>query len=228
MPATYAMGRGTGVTQQDLSGYFAVRAAELYLRPGGKLGMVMPLATLSRMAFAGFRKGDYGAVRSLFEPPWDLEKVRPSPFPVPSAVVFATLLSSSSEKRASMPPNTIVWSGSLRRAAGTTWAGVEPYLTVVAADSRRVDLDDLRLSPYAERFGQGATIVPRVFHVVERMAPADELGLPRGIVHVRSKRSMLEKEPWKSLPDRDTIVEERFVFNAYFGTTILPFRYTSS
>lgn len=211
-------------TQQDLSGYFAVRAAELYLRPGGKIAMVMPLATLSRMAFAGFRAGDYGGLRFSFESPWDLDKVRPAPFPVPSAVVFAMLLGLSTEKRVPMPPDTVEWSGNLRRATGTAWADVEPYLGVVAANGRSVGMGDINVSPYAERFGQGATIVPRVLHVVERAPAADDLGLPRGFAHVRSKRSTLEKEPWKSLGPRDRTIEERFVFHAYFGTTVLPFR----
>jgi hypothetical protein len=214
---------GRVATQQDLSGYFAVRAAELYLRHGGQLGMVMPLATLSRLAFAGFRDGNYGQLRFAFEPPWDLDKIRPAPFRVPSGVVFATLRVSP-QPPVAMPATTAMWAGSLRHATGSTWSDVEPYLTITESERVRIELDDIHLSPYADRFGQGATIVPRVLHVVERLPAPDALGLPRGVVRVRSKRSAFEKEPWKSLPDREATIEERFVFGLYYGTSVLPFR----
>ena len=154
-------------TQQDLSAYFAVRAAELYLRPGGRLGMVMPLAALSRMAFAGFREGNYGQLRFSFDVPWDFDKVRPAPFPVPSAVIFATTMDQGPDQRKPMPSEATTFSGDLGRSAGRSWAEVKPHLTVGTANNQHVDLADIRLSPYAARFGQGATIVPRVLHVVE-------------------------------------------------------------
>jgi hypothetical protein len=214
---------GRVATQQDLSGYFAVRAAELYLQIGGKIGMVMPLAALSRMAFAGFRTGNYGQLRFAFQPPWSLDKVRPAPFLVPSGVVFA-MLRKNPQPPVVMPTATVIWEGSLQRAAGSAWADVEPFLAITQSESLRFTVDDLHLSPYAERFRQGATIVPRVLHVVERLPATGGLGLPRGIARVRSKRSTQEKEPWKSLPDRDATVEDRFIFHLYYGTTVLPFR----
>ena len=210
-------------TQQDLSAYFAVRAAELYLRSGGQLAMVMPLATLSRVAFSGFRAGNYGEFRFDFGIPWDLDRVQPPPFPVPSGVVFAKLRVQP-ERYSPMPAETRVWSGRLGRATGTTWADIQLFLTESEQDHIRASIDDLHVSPYAERFSNGATIYPRVLHVVERIPATSMLGLPRGVVRVRSKRSALENEPWRSLADREGTIEERFVFHAYFGTTVLPFR----
>ena len=47
----------TVATHQDLSGLFLTRAVELYLKPGGRFSLVMPLAALSRRQFAGLRTG---------------------------------------------------------------------------------------------------------------------------------------------------------------------------
>ncbi len=64
----------------------------------------------------------------------------------------------------------------------------------------------------------------RVLHIVEEVAAAGALGLPKGVVHVRSKRSTLEKKPWKQLPDREANIESRFVFQVHLGSTLVPFR----
>lgn len=78
-------------------------------------------------------------------------------------------------------------------------------------------------SPYAPRFAQGATVVPRkLFVVTDR--PAGPLGLPAGSRAVRSASSAYEKPPWKELPPLDGVVEKEFVRRLYLGETILPFR----
>jgi SAM-dependent methyltransferase len=46
-------------THQDLSGLFVARAAQLYLRMGGRLAMVMPNAAVDREHYEGFRSGDF-------------------------------------------------------------------------------------------------------------------------------------------------------------------------
>jgi hypothetical protein len=48
-------------THQDLSAYFVVKCIESYLRDGGRFAFVMPLAVLSRLAYAGCREGNYGS-----------------------------------------------------------------------------------------------------------------------------------------------------------------------
>ena len=77
---------------QDLSALFVVRACELYLRKGGKFGMVMPNAALDREHYAGFRTGTYshgvGEIRIQFSEPWDLRRIRPHFFPRASCVAF--------------------------------------------------------------------------------------------------------------------------------------------
>ena len=49
---------GKVATQQDLAGYFHLRAAALYLRQTGRMALVIPYAALSRQAWSLFRKGE--------------------------------------------------------------------------------------------------------------------------------------------------------------------------
>ncbi|EQD30583.1 hypothetical protein B1B_18338, partial [mine drainage metagenome] len=74
------------------------------------------------------------------------------------------------------------------------------------------------LSPYHPRFTQGATVVPRVLHMVEDAPDPSRLGLPRGVRRIRSRRSSLEKSPWRDLPDRGpATIEAQFVFGLHLG-----------
>ena len=208
-------------THQDLSAYFAVRSIELYLRPGGRFGFVMPLAVLSRLAYAGFREGRYGPEFGVaFDEPWDCEGIKPALFPVPSSVVFGR----KTDGLARVLPNTCGrWSGRLPAAHAASWAAASEHLTVTPGISREVQGD--AASPYHGRFTQGATVVPRVLHVVEEAPDPSQLGLASGLRRVRSHRSKLEKPPWRDLPDRGpATVESQFVFNLHLGSTILPYR----
>ena len=81
-------------THQDLAGLFAVQACQLYLRSGGKFGLVMPNTTIDREHYRGFRSGRYGdatvGLAIAFSEPWDLRRIRPHFFPRASSVVFGT------------------------------------------------------------------------------------------------------------------------------------------
>jgi hypothetical protein len=80
-------------------------------------------------------------------------------------------------------------------------------------------------SPYGPRFTQGATFVPRMLVVVEP-APVDAspLGTGLGRRAMRSRRTNLEKKPWRDLASLDGVVEAQFVRPMHAGETILPFR----
>jgi N-6 DNA Methylase len=54
---------GKLATQNDLSALFTVRAASLYLRSGGKIAFVLPLAALSRGQFERLRAGSFHSAR---------------------------------------------------------------------------------------------------------------------------------------------------------------------
>jgi hypothetical protein len=204
----------TVATHQDLSGLFVARCVELYLRDGGQFGFVMPLAALSRRQFAGFRAGRY-RVNVAFTQPWDLHAVKPSFFPVPGCVVFGERASSS----VPLAPPAEEWSGRLP-VPNASWDVAEQYLTRGTATEVTAGL---ATSPYAPRFAQGASVVPRVLFMVES-GQATALGTGAGRKAVRSQRSPTEKRPWKYLPALTGVVETAFIRPLYLGDTVLPHR----
>jgi SAM-dependent methyltransferase len=211
---------GKQATHQDLSGLFVARAAELYLRSDGPLAFVMPYAALSRQQFKGFRSGHYTAtseeVHITFGRPWDLNHVRPHPFPVPASVVFGRRSTSSKQ----LAQEAVKYTGHLP-GSNLSWAEAEEHLSIGLGDV--VAVGHAHVSPYRERFAQGATILPRVLVTVQD-APAAPLGAGAGRRAVRSLRTKQEKAPWKGLTTLQGIVETQFVRPMHLGATVTPFR----
>ena len=54
-------------SQNDLSALFTVRAAHLYLRSGGKIAFVLPLAALTRNQFGPLRTGSFRSVKMAWD-----------------------------------------------------------------------------------------------------------------------------------------------------------------
>jgi N-6 DNA Methylase len=221
MSADRGMWTGASVaTHQDLSALFVVRSIELYLRKGGRFGFIMPLAALSRRQFAGFRKGSYEApghtLSITFNRPWDLHLVKPSFFPVPASVIFGERTSGQGSALTSSPES---WSGRLPiQNASRTIA--RQYLR----RSEHASLAEPReRSPYAKRFAQGATLVPRMLITVEDQR-AQPLGAGAGRRAVQSRRSMREKRPWRDLPALKGTVERQFVRRMHLGETMVSYR----
>jgi N-6 DNA Methylase len=208
-------------THQDLSDLFVVRATEQYLRAGGRFGFVMPAAVLSRRQFEGFRRGNYDnagvSVGVAFDQPWDLRGVKPDIFPVPAAVAFGQ----RSSKPVAMPSSSMALAGRVE-GFGTRWEEAASNLS--RADTHiQVGDPGAALSPYAERFYQGAVVIPRVLLTV-REGPPGPLGTPTGTRHVTSNRSSLEKAPWKSIATLSGNVEVKFLYPTVFGTDVAPYR----
>jgi SAM-dependent methyltransferase len=213
----------TVATNQDLSALFVTRCIELYLKPGGRFGYVMPWATLSRQQYAGFRTGKYSVsaepVHVAFERPWDLHLVKPSFFPVPACVVFGRR-NPPGDGAAALSQVPEMWSG---RFATSTASRAEAAKSVGRTIGEPAPLRSPRGSPYAIRFAQGATVVPRVLFLIEP-DQAPRLGAGAGRRAVRSRRSSNEKKPWKNLPALHGIVERQFIRRLYLGDSLLPFR----
>ena len=187
---------------------------------GGKFGFVMPLATLTRRPFTGFRAGYYTApahsVAVAFKRPWDLHGVKPAFFPVPASVVFGERVDSGSVALGQAPE---LWAGRLPTTNASS-AIARQYLThaIPAAG----DQSDTK-SKYAPRFSEGATMVPRVLVIVEHQ-PTPALGAGAGRIAIRSNRSPREKKPWKLVGTLTGTVERQFVRPLLIGETLLPYR----
>lgn len=220
---------GTLATNQDLAGLFVARCIELYLRPGGNFGFVMPWAVLPAEGdsgsgtHAGFRAGAYacpgGPVKVAFSQAWDLHKIKRPFFPLPACAVFGQR-QHDDQAVIPLPRGYSEWAGHFDTGCAT-WAEAEPHIStydVEAAPARRGGV-----SPYSPAFTQGANIVPYfLFNVT--VQESGTLGTAEGKVAICSRRSSNERAPWKYLPPLRGRVEERFIRPVYTGAAVMPFR----
>lgn len=206
----------TTATHQDLAGLFVARAVERYLKSGRRLAFVVPNSVVDRDYWRGFRQGRFDGANVAFGISWDLRRIRPHLFPRGSAIIFGT----RGVKEGRMPTAALIWAGRApHRHANIDTAR---QLTQTMGELSIGSVDDA-WSPYAPRFSQGATLVPRFLCRVES-APATALGVPAGKASVKSKRSATEKKPWKELPDLEGTVETEFLWPTILGEQVVPFR----
>jgi hypothetical protein len=100
---------GKLATQNDLSALFTARAASLYLRSGGKIAFVLPLAALSRGQFERLRSGSFHSGRIAWDEAWTMDDSVQPLFPVPSCVVFGRRRATSKP----LPDKVRAYSGAL-------------------------------------------------------------------------------------------------------------------
>ena len=201
---------GQYATQQDVAGLFFARCADLYLKEGGEMGMVLPHSALVAGQYRLWRDGKWGLTEvDLSErQPWDLEHIEPNDFfPVPACVAFA-------RKRGADGARPLARHA--RRWLGPV-SGPFTYKTV-----RRVDADGFA-SPYAKRARNGATIVPRLLFLIET-EPSGAASVP-GIIRAMPEYRSKAKRPWKDLdpPELHGAIEEEHVWPVHLGETVVPF-----
>ena len=209
---------GKLATQNDLSALFTVRAATLYLRAGGRLAFVLPLAALTRGQFERLRSGSFHSARLAYDEAWTMDDGVFPLFPVPSCVVFARRRDTSQ----SIPETVRAYSGTLPfRDAPEAIADLR--LTVRENAPRPSEASFEGGSTYRKAFRQGATLVPRMLCLVERKA-VGRLGANTARPLVASRRNSLEKKPWRDLPGIEAAVEREFLHPVLLGESILPYR----
>lgn len=96
-------------------------------------------------------------------------------------------------------------------------------LTVIEAAPRPEEGSFKEGSVYRKTFKQGATLVPRMLCIVERVRRG-RIGSNPKMPVVRSRRSTQEKKPWKTLPEIEHAVEAEYMRPVLLGKSILPFR----
>ncbi|HEX5865726.1 MAG TPA: N-6 DNA methylase, partial [Casimicrobiaceae bacterium] len=209
---------GKFATQNDLSALFAVRAVALYLRAGGRIAFVLPLAALTRGQFERLRSGSFHSARIAWEEAWTMDDSVQPLFPVPSCVFFGRRRATSRPA-----PETV-----------RAYSGLLPYRDAHedVADARLIVTEGAPKpaegrftggSAYRAAFRQGATLVPRMLCIVERL-PTGRLGMSRVAPRVVSRRYAQEKKPWKTLGPIEANVESQFIKSVLFGESILPYR----
>lgn len=228
---SYARGLWHGknfATHQDLVALFIARTCQLYLTDGGQFGFLTPLALLSRKQYEGFRSGNWGGYeRGEITQLWDLDRVRPSPFPVPAAAVFgihhnydAIPFGSPTGPPHGTPSDKISLVGPTAR----TWEKTKKQLTYATQVNVVTAEGDKFKSSYGAMAFQGAIINPRYQFFILPAKPSSKLGHAATKTPVESLRTADEKMPWKSLPSMKGSVESRFIHQVLLGSTIAPFR----
>ena len=216
---------GRGTSANDLSAYFYLRAALLYLRREGRLALVMPYAAMSRQAYAPFRKGEVAmfgrvAFRLRFTASWAFgPEVQPL-FPVPSCVLFANV--HGGPLGAPLPARVAAFSGTLpRRDADESEADVN--LTEAEA-FWPTEASEQRGSPYRRAFRQGAILVPRRLVLVEEVPVMGMLPPNPASPLIRGRTGNQDKTPWKTVEPPQGTVEKDFLRPALLGESVAPFR----
>ncbi len=209
---------GRFATQNDLAALFTVRCIHLYLRSGGRIAFVLPMAALTRGQFERLRKGSFYSARIAWDEAWTMDDTVQPLFPVPSCVVFGRRRATATP----LPDKVRAYTGTL------------PYRDAPEelADAQLAVLDNAPAlqagkfaggSAYRSAFRQGATLVPRMLCLVERK-DVGRLGADPSTPLVVSRRSTQEKAPWKNLPLVENAVEAQFLRPVLLGESILPYR----
>lgn len=212
---------GRYAAQQDVAGLFFARSVDLYLREGGKIGMVMPHSALQAGQYSKWRTGRWNAAvngRSLavdfgVKTAWDLEKLEPNTFfPIASSVIFA-------ERKGAAETGKPL-AGSVER-----WLGATGSDDVRRESIRIVDTSGEGASPYARYARLGATIIPRCLFFVNEIENRVLIQAPNAIM-VIPRRGAQDKAPWKDIDLtrlNNQMIETSHVFDVHLGETIVPY-----
>ncbi len=216
---------GKVATQQDLSGYFYLRATALYLRRTGRIALVMPYAAMSRQAYAKFREGPVaraGCVESRlrFTAAWTFGPEVSPLFPVPSCVLFAAL--HDGREPAPLPARVTAFAGALpKRDADAREADAS---LMEEETTWPMEASDRGGSPYRKSFRNGAILVPRRLILVEPAPSPGRLPPSPAFPLVRGRAGNLDKAPWRTIEPPRGAVEAAFLRPVLLGESIAPFR----
>ena len=243
---------GKNSPHQDVATLFYCRAAELYLKEQGKIGMVLPHSVLRTGHHLKFRNAYYEAKNpprsrqpkrafSLdfsVKAPWDLDNLDPNNFfPIPSCVVFAKLnglwggVETNNKAAKPLAPGKVeLWSGSTdtpyvprRLRPGQ----VHVIGSTGTADARRVVAplvhdDGTFHSPYADFANQGPTITDRRLFFVTAHPNENRFAPPDTFV-TYPRTGNLDKKSYSVAELEGQIVSGDNLFRVYLGESLAPY-----
>jgi hypothetical protein len=220
------------MTQMELATLFMAHSMGWFAAKGARLGFVMPRSVLSADQHENLRLRSYsGQCRTRLSGYWDMKDVAPL-FNVPTCVLFAQESADAGSAADVLPVKE--WSGKLADR-DCPWAEAAKHLSWREAEGRVIYLARRSAfstasgaaspgtsSPYADDFGQGATIVPRCFYFVRAQLtfPLDPDGQYRA--ETDPEQLKLGKKPWRDV-HLSGHVEGRFFHYVVLAGQILPF-----
>ena len=219
---------GRNSANQDVATLFYTRCAELYAKPGAQIGMVMPHSVLRASQHLLWRDGNYKrkgrrtrsapagvSVNFQVNEPWDLDKVVPDFFLMPSCVVFAEYngeYTRGTPGTALAPGTVSVWAGNWQNDAGIT----------KTSESLHHD-DGTFKSPYAELSSRGADITDRRLFLVDTL-PHTAMLPAANTTNVRARQGGQDKIKYDGQLHRlDGVVHNDHLFDVYLGECIAPY-----
>lgn len=209
-------------TQQDMCALFWARGAERYLREGGSLALVLPYAVTNAPVFAAMRDGSMRRVRVAITGGWGLERVWPIFGAQSGSSTTSTCVLFGSRDREGGPPEEIDrWVGELPRRDASEAEADAALEHMRTAWPRPRTL--IAASPYRYRFRNGASLFPRRFVLVERVA-AGRLLSRREAPRLRGRVTNLDKRPWASVEPPEGPIERAFVRQIALGESLAPYR----
>ena len=223
---------GQNAPHQDIATLFFCRAMDLYLRPGGTIGMVLPHSALRSGQHLKWRNAYYEAKRPprsrrtkraisadfTVKRPWDLSVLEDRDFfPMASCVAFASFPGGwgdagdhKTSARPLAPGKVEVWQGAIRSS------NVERIVTDLIHD------DGTFRSPYAASSNQGPTIVDRRLFFVTAYPNENRFALAN-TQRTYPTIGSLDKKKYSVEELRDFVVSEDNIFEVHLGATVAPY-----
>ena len=243
---------GKNAPHQDVATLFYCRAAELYLKEQGKIGMVLPHSVLRTGHHLKFRSAYYEAKNpprsrqpkrafSLdfsVKAPWDLDNLDPNNFfPIASCVVFARLNGHwggvEANKTAAKPlaPGQVeIWSGSTDtpyvprrlRPGQVHVIGSTGTADAVRSVASLIHDDGTIGSPYDPLANQGPTIYDRRLFFVTAY-PNENRYAPPDTFLTYPRTGNLDKKTYSVEELDGQIVSGDNLFSVYLGECLAPY-----
>ena len=208
-------------TSQDISTYFFIMSAHLYMREKGTLAFVMPYGIINGEHHSSFRTGHFQIVGNdmyiKFKKVWAFDSQVKNLFKIPSCVFFSER---KKLEEKSMTNKIIAFKGSLPQKNSS----LKEADAVLSLEYKNWTVNDYeRYSYYYDKFKQGASLVPRRFNFVEEIQRG-QLGSSSTTPLVKGIISNQDKTPWNSIEPLEAKIESQFLRPVYTGQSIAPFR----
>ena len=227
-------GKGQLMTAMEAATLFFLRTADLYLKEGGEIALVLPRSIFSSDHHDPLRRREFKFVENteetlVWKEIWDLEGIQPL-FNNLSCVLRATRIQSNSIKTTCATPASVYQGRLPGRNLRLTEA--QKHLSVTSQQislhfmgkrsywSEGLAAANHERSPYYDLFGEGATVVPRSCWFIE-IIPT-KLGFDPNRPPVNSDAKAGAKKPFIGVSIKGN-VEKQFLFGTLTGSEIVPF-----
>jgi len=236
-------------TSSEIATLFYVRCTDLYLENNGRIGFVMPRSIFNGDQHHKFRIGAHNTkVSIIYNKIYDMgntiSDVSPL-FSIPSCVLFGTRALHKQLANSEIPvikfsarlPAKNLSVDSIKKLSGGKFylhRDKKKYYvfkinnrSAFVTSEQYMELKKLknRVSPYKQKFFQGASIVPRFMWQVEE--PLTDEQIKRGTKSTPFRQSSSDarrraKKPWNDKMISGQI-ESKYLFSTIFGQGIMPF-----